>query len=69
MGPEVAKLGQNTAFKKQWISLTNGKLTRLIEGPVQDEIQQDIIIIHRTKTHPSADTLKELKRRKLIDAR
>ena len=66
LGAETAKLGQNTAFKKGWIGLVNGLLMKKVSS-VLDEVQQELIIISKTKHHPSSDILKELKRRKLID--
>ena len=67
MGADVAKLGQSSAFKKKWIRLVDGKLTKLATAVV-DEVQQDLLILSKSAQHHDAEVLKELKRRKLIES-
>jgi hypothetical protein len=63
---DIAKLGQNTAFKKQWIGLENGRLVKRVPS-VLDEVRQDLMIISKSRHHPSVEVLRDLKRRRLIE--
>jgi phenylalanyl-tRNA synthetase alpha chain len=65
LGADVAKLGQSSAFKKGWIRLADGLLYKVAPSIV-DDVQMDLVVVSKTGTHPNANILKDLKRRKLI---
>jgi hypothetical protein len=66
VGTESAKIGQGKAFKNKWIKKDGEKLLKEAETVV-DQTQQDLLVIRNTGSHSDAETLKDLKKRKLID--
>ncbi|ORX80740.1 hypothetical protein K493DRAFT_242506 [Basidiobolus meristosporus CBS 931.73] len=62
----VAKIGQGKAFKNKWIKKNGANLVRAVEK-VEDQTKEDLIVIQETGSHPNAEVLKDLKRRKLCD--
>ncbi|KAI9472712.1 tRNA synthetases class II core domain (F)-domain-containing protein [Coemansia mojavensis] len=62
---KVAKLGQGKCLANKWLKKDGDKLVRTVES-VTDKVQADLATVNSTSTHPSKDTLKDLKRRKLI---
>ncbi|OZJ05687.1 Phenylalanine--tRNA ligase alpha subunit [Bifiguratus adelaidae] len=61
-----AAVGQRNAMKNKWIRLENGQVFRQVDAIV-DETQKALQEIDRTASHPNANVLKDLKKRKLCD--
>lgn len=62
----MLKVGQGKAFKNKWIKKDGDRLVRLVAS-VQDQTRIDLQIVQRTGAHPDAETVKELRKRKLCD--
>ncbi|KAG0054538.1 Phenylalanyl-tRNA synthetase, beta subunit, cytoplasmic [Gryganskiella cystojenkinii] len=61
-----AKIGQGKAFKNKWIKKDGDKLVREVQSIV-DQTQLDALEVHKTGTHSSAATLKDLQARKHVE--
>ncbi len=68
LDPAVLKIGQGKAFKNKWVGKNGDRLTRLVAA-VQDQTRDDLVIVQKTASHPDAEVLKDLKKRKLCDKR
>ncbi|KAK2626708.1 hypothetical protein QTJ16_003883 [Diplocarpon rosae] len=62
----VVKVGQGKAFKSKWI--TKGKEGRLVASvhSIKDVTREHLQIIQKTRTHPDAKVITDLKKRKLV---
>ena len=65
---ESGKIGQSQAFKNKWIGLKGDKVVRLVES-VEDKTREELKLIEGSCVASSLNenSLKELKKRKLID--
>jgi len=66
VGAESAKIGQGKAFKNKWIKKDGDKLLKDADSVV-DQTQKDLLAIRKDLTHADSETIKDLKKRKLID--
>ncbi|KAF3483902.1 phenylalanyl-tRNA synthetase alpha chain [Arthroderma uncinatum] len=66
VGKEIAKVGTGNAFKKGWIKKDKDTL-RAATDSIEDTSRDQLAIIQKTKTHPDAKILAELRKRKLIN--
>ena len=64
---EAGKLGQMQAFKNKWIGQKDASTLIRIADAVEDVTQRDLLEIKSSGTHPNEETIKALKKRKLVD--
>lgn len=68
---EYARVGQNAAFRLKWIAVDpkggGGLVRTAAPDSVRDDTREALHVIERTGEHSGVETLKELKRRKLIE--
>ena len=62
---DSGKIGQSQAFKNKWIGLKGENVVRLVES-VHDKTREELEMISKS-SNLTEETLKELKKRKLID--
>lgn len=65
VGKDIAKIGTGNAFKKGWIK-KDKDILRPVADSVEDTVREHLVTIQKTKTHPDAKVLTELRKRKLI---
>ena len=64
---ESGKIGQSQAFKNKWIGLKGENVVRLVDS-VQDKTREELLSISETFGKGlNENSMKELKKRKLID--
>ncbi|EFE38476.1 hypothetical protein TRV_06860 [Trichophyton verrucosum HKI 0517] len=66
VGKEIAKVGTGNAFKKGWIKKDKDTLKAATDS-IEDTSREQLVTIQKTKTHPDAKVLAELRKRKLIN--
>ena len=66
IGPAI-KFGQNIAFKNKWVSKVGNSLVRSVESIPADVVREQLVCFIKNAASIDEETLKELKKRKLIE--